>query len=71
MFLHNVVRKKENRHDPTGQSGFGVGRWSPRKESAETALHIVDHDLTKPRTAHLGGAVHQAGEVIGHLLTVD
>jgi hypothetical protein len=35
------------------------------------ALHVVDHHLAEARAAHLGGAVHQAGEVVGDLLAGD
>src|SRR5687767_3545028 len=33
--------------------------------------HVVDHHLAEARAADLRGPVHEAGEVVGHLLRQD
>ena len=38
---------------------------------AVAGLHVVDHHLAEAGAADLGGAIHQAGKVVGDFLALD
>jgi hypothetical protein len=38
---------------------------------AVAGLHVVDHHLPEAGAADLGGALHQAGKVVGNFLALD